>query len=154
MLRGGKGRVPRGAAVVARKWVPMGREHVHGIFRSAAVGAFKRLPVELAHMHVGGKGRAPRGAEMVACKWLSVGQVDVRACGESWAPRGSAVDTRERLPMGRRDVLVCGSGRGQLEVLQWARANGCPWDYRVCEHATRGGHLEMLNWARVNGCPG
>ena len=71
VLRGGKGRVPRGAAVVARKRVPMGREHVHGIFRSAAVGAFKRLPVGLQ---------------------------GVRARNEGWASRDAKLGTRERLP--------------------------------------------------------
>jgi hypothetical protein len=24
---------------------------------------------------------------------------------------------------------------GHLEVLQWARANGCPWDERTCQCA-------------------
>ena len=42
---------------------------------------------------------------------------------------------------------------GQLEVLQWARANGCPWDEETCAFATIGGHLEVLQLARVNGCP-
>ena len=43
---------------------------------------------------------------------------------------------------------------GQLEVLQWARANGCPWDVlSICEYAAKGGHLEVLQWARDNGCP-
>ena len=59
---------------------------------------------------------------------------------------------RERLPVGRGDVLVGGEG-GHLEVLQWARANGCPWDQRTCAYAATGGHLEVLQWARANGCP-
>ena len=42
---------------------------------------------------------------------------------------------------------------GHLEVLQWARANGCPWDEKTCMHAAEGGHLEVLQWARANGCP-
>ncbi|KAG5176403.1 hypothetical protein JKP88DRAFT_351103 [Tribonema minus] len=42
---------------------------------------------------------------------------------------------------------------GHLEVLQWARANGCPWDKSTCTLAASGGHLETLQWARVNGCP-
>ena len=41
---------------------------------------------------------------------------------------------------------------GHLEVLQWARANGCKWDAQTCSRAARGGHLEMLQWARANGC--
>ena len=38
-------------------------------------------------------------------------------------------------------------------VLQWARANGCPWDETTCSRAAGGGHLEMLQWARADGCP-
>ena len=42
---------------------------------------------------------------------------------------------------------------GNLEVLQWARANGCPWDEETCTCAASGGHLEVQQWARANGCP-
>ena len=41
---------------------------------------------------------------------------------------------------------------GHLEVLKWARANGCPWDEDTCFFAAQGGHLEVLQWARANGC--
>jgi hypothetical protein len=49
-------------------------------------------------------------------------------------------------------VLVRGEG-GHLEVLKWARENGCPWDEQTCSSAATGGHLEVLKWARANGCP-
>ena len=42
---------------------------------------------------------------------------------------------------------------GQLEVLQWARANSCPWDANTCAFAAKGGHLQVLQWLRANGCP-
>ena len=42
---------------------------------------------------------------------------------------------------------------GQLEMLQWARASGCPWNAATCSEAALGGHLEVLQWARANGCP-
>ena len=42
---------------------------------------------------------------------------------------------------------------GHLEVLQWAHANGCPWDAGTCMFAAKGGHLKVLQWARANGCP-
>jgi hypothetical protein len=38
-------------------------------------------------------------------------------------------------------------------MLQWLRANGCPWDARVYEYAAQDGHEAMLQWARANGCP-
>lgn len=42
---------------------------------------------------------------------------------------------------------------GYLEILKWARSNGCHWDESTCFYATSGGHLEVLKWARANGCP-
>ena len=41
---------------------------------------------------------------------------------------------------------------GYLEVLVWARQNGCQWDWRTCAYAAFNGHLEILKWARQNGC--
>jgi hypothetical protein len=38
-------------------------------------------------------------------------------------------------------------------VLQWARANGCPWDKHTLIHARAKDHLEVVNWALANGCP-
>ncbi len=43
--------------------------------------------------------------------------------------------------------------RGHLQVLQWARSQGCPWDARTCPAAADGGHLEVLQWLRSQGCP-
>ena len=72
--------------------------------------------------------------------------------GEGQAPRSDAVGARKRLRVGR--VYVLGAAKyGHLEVLQWARANGCPWDEKTCLGAAEGGHLEVLLWARTNGCP-
>jgi len=53
------------------------------------------------------------------------------------------------------DEMTCASAAegGHLDVLQWARANGCPWDVMTCANAAGGGHLEVLQWARTNGCP-
>jgi hypothetical protein len=42
---------------------------------------------------------------------------------------------------------------GHLEVLKWARTNGCPWDKETCTFAAAEGHLECLKWAHTNGCP-
>ena len=42
---------------------------------------------------------------------------------------------------------------GALKLLQWARANGCPWDAWTCAYAAQGGHLTVLQWSRANGCP-
>ena len=63
-------------------------------------------------------------------------------------------DARERL---RTKGLggLCGhaADRGDLRLLQWARARGCPWDEGTCSNAAGAGHLEVLKWAREKGCP-
>ena len=56
--------------------------------------------------------------------------------------------------LSRQEYLCQAAARsGQLEELQWLRANGCPWDRWTCSGAARGGHLEVLQWLRANGCP-
>ena len=40
-----------------------------------------------------------------------------------------------------------------LEVLQWARAYGCPWDKATCAAAALNKHFEVLEWARTKDCP-
>ena len=51
-------------------------------------------------------------------------------------------------------VRVCmwAAKYGQLEVLQWAREHHCPWDARTCTFAAQYGHLAVLKWAREHGC--
>jgi len=57
------------------------------------------------------------------------------------------------LPLDDKRTCAAFARGGDLEMLQWARANGCPWDEGTCAAAARGGHLEVLQWARANGCP-
>ena len=42
---------------------------------------------------------------------------------------------------------------GHLDVLKWARSEGCPWNSWTCTNAARNGYLDILKWARANGCP-
>jgi hypothetical protein len=44
---------------------------------------------------------------------------------------------------------------GDLEGLKALRGEGgsFPWDEETCACAAYGGHLEVLKWARENGCP-
>ena len=30
---------------------------------------------------------------------------------------------------------------------------GCPWNKHTCRYAVDQGHVEVLRWARQNGCP-
>lgn len=51
------------------------------------------------------------------------------------------------------DTCTIAADSGHLKTLQWLRANGCPWDKWTCANAAENGHLEILQWARANGCP-
>ena len=42
---------------------------------------------------------------------------------------------------------------GNLELLQFLRGKGCPWDEETCSNAAYNGHFECLKYARENGCP-
>jgi len=42
---------------------------------------------------------------------------------------------------------------GCIELLAWAKWNGCPWDERTCARVAEGGHLDVLKWARERNCP-
>ncbi len=53
-------------------------------------------------------------------------------------PRGIRFEGKHS--MGTQCLLAV--HRGHLEVLQWARADGCPWDSRTSASAAEGGHLE------------
>ncbi len=48
--------------------------------------------------------------------------------------------------------MTCAWVGRHLDVLKWARANGCDWDARTCAYAAAGGHLDVIKWARANGC--
>ena len=52
----------------------------------------------------------------------------------------------------REHLCEAAMSRGQLEVLQWARANGCPWNTNTCFCAAAGGYFEVLQWLRASGC--
>ena len=41
---------------------------------------------------------------------------------------------------------------GNLELVQWLRGEGCPWDHNTCHGAVMKGHVEVLRWVRENDC--
>jgi hypothetical protein len=45
------------------------------------------------------------------------------------------------------------AAQGKLETLQWLHASGCPWDERVCLCAAAHGYLLILQWSRIMNCP-
>eukprot|EP00878_Enallax_costatus_P002224 GHUV01002396.1.p1 GENE.GHUV01002396.1~~GHUV01002396.1.p1 ORF type:complete len:353 (+),score=74.83 GHUV01002396.1:237-1295(+) len=52
-------------------------------------------------------------------------------------------------------TAAAAAGAGCLTVLQWMRNTEppCPWDERVTTAAARGGHVAALKWLRDAGCP-
>ena len=82
--------------------------------------------------------------------------------------RFSAVTARKAASQGNLDVLkylhangcpwdedTCkkAAKRGYMDVLKYAHENGCPWDFRTCRNAAIAGHLDVIKYARENGCP-
>ncbi|CAN0367036.1 unnamed protein product [Hapterophycus canaliculatus] len=54
------------------------------------------------------------------------------------------------------DLYSCAMGAaysGNLKALKWSRQRGHGWDRFVCFSAASRGDLKMLSWARGNGCP-
>ena len=51
------------------------------------------------------------------------------------------------------NVVELAAMGGNLELVQWLRGKGCPWNKHACQLAVAGGHVEVLRWARENGCP-
>jgi hypothetical protein len=92
----------------------------------------------------------------LVCRSLAVASTD-----GARSVSAKSVDSVERLEMARqikgwvepRDLCRWSAYNGHLEVLQWARTDGCPWDPSTCSRAAYNGNLEILQWARVNGCP-
>jgi hypothetical protein len=61
-------------------------------------------------------------------------------------PRATRLDL-ERRRLGKAvDELTCTDAAqgGHLEVLQWARANGCPWDETLVNIAAQNGHEAVV----------
>ena len=42
---------------------------------------------------------------------------------------------------------------GNIELLKFLHAKGCPWNEWTCARAAGAGHLEILKWLRENDCP-
>ncbi len=53
-------------------------------------------------------------------------------------------------PFTARSMLIAAK-RGNLNMMKWLHAKGCPWG-NACANAAEGGHLAVLQWARANGC--
>ena len=102
-------------------------------------------PADLARLRVVSRGMR----DAVAATGLLVNELSTRD-----AVRLKCYSALKRLLRGPARDAICqvAARAGALEVLQWARENGCPWSVDTCMNAGLGGHLEVLQWVRANGC--
>ncbi|KAL6075027.1 Ankyrin repeat domain-containing protein [Balamuthia mandrillaris] len=72
-----------------------------------------------------------------------------------WTFGGAEMGKGERMPLGSQHLRPCTKAAQwvHLEVLEWARENGCPWGEQACTRAAEHGRLEVLKWLRANGFP-
>lgn len=94
---------------------------------------------------------------------LSLECEDVLLGGFRWASASCSESETYRLSVGSRNVdqrlagdtlLSCAADAagGSLEMLQWARPNGCLWDDETCLSASEDEHLVSLRGAAYIGC--
>ena len=60
-------------------------------------------------------------------------------------------------------VMTNAAFSGNLQLVQWLRGEGCPWNWKTCYAAVEScrilvgasqqPHVEVLRWAREHGCP-
>jgi hypothetical protein len=123
------------------------------------------VPVEVVVTHIPGLDNLPNPADLARLRAVNHAMCDaIEATGreikeldiESTVALGCLSDVQHlHHRQGRLDKrVVCeyAANYRQLEILQWARANGCPWNEFTCSGAAEGGHLEVLQWLRANGC--
>jgi len=51
------------------------------------------------------------------------------------------------------EVAQAAAQGGHLELLQWLRSRGCPWDFRAVQFAAYPKNLHVLRWMAANGAP-
>ena len=142
------------------------QHHDTAVDTANAPGGFSSLPLEVISTHILRSDFLPELGDLGRLRAVSRRMRDaVDATGREimvvpdWhAARLGYLsllkDRHTRGVLGSKEFLCGVAARGgHLEVLKWARANGCPWDGRTCAFAAEGGHLEVLKWARANGCP-
>ena len=98
---------------------------------------------------------------MATIKWLrSKGKVFGQYCVADAAGRGHLEAIKEMRRSKARGTGESARARwseaaveqaakgGHLEVVQWLRQNGCPWNSTTCYLAAKGGHLDVFKWLR------
>ena len=104
---------------------------------------------ELARVHnfVGSIGRLAWAKER-GCPWEPRRSRASRGVG-TWRSRGGRRNEDAR---GTSVTCAYAAAGGHLEMLQWLRANGCPWDEGLAPMPRAAATWRCLQWARANGC--
>jgi hypothetical protein len=50
-------------------------------------------------------------------------------------------------------VISFAAAERHLEIIKWAKSEGCEWGENAVTCAVVGGSLEIIIWLRENGCP-
>ncbi|WZN59355.1 ankyrin repeat protein [Chloropicon roscoffensis] len=104
---------------------------------------------------------AAGGGDLATIKWLrskgkhfdqfcvadAAGRGHLEAIKEMRRSKARGTDESARARWGEDAVEQAAKG-GHLEVVQWLRQNGCPWNSTTCYLAAKGGHLDVLKWLR------
>ena len=89
-------------------------------------------PWDARDVHVHREGWERGGREVGEGTRMPVERGDLPPCREWRPPEDAAVGARERRSVGARRLAPMPRYGGHLEVLQWARATGAPWDEETC----------------------
>jgi hypothetical protein len=95
-------------------------------------------------------------ASLSLVKWALALNVSAEELDYAASTKATCIDVLDHLIRnGFKLPFICANSAfvGNIEILQWARINGCKWDSFTCESAAQGGQLDTLKWARKNGCP-
>jgi len=150
----GGGRPAAGPAPPAGGWADLPRDLLEAVARAVPAGdrlwfrlVCRRWVAAGAEVAPAAGGKRPPPGEVTRTRGAEAAASVARAKIALGALDGSA---RERFKSGLCRYAAKG---GHLAVLQWARAQGYPWDERTCAWAAENGHLDVLQWARAHGCP-
>ena len=103
--------------------------------------------------------KAAQGGHLETLQWARANGCPRNEDTCNFAAQDGHLDVSQ-LPVGKSKLMLMGSSGvflrssgWALEILQLARANGCPWDSGTCTGASLNGHLQTLQWARAHACP-
>jgi hypothetical protein len=103
-------------------------------------------------------GKAGAAGDLVQLQWLRDHGAPLTTSSSYEAAEGGSVQVFEFLQQQQGvafDSLTMqkAAKHGQLQICQWLRAAGCPWDAEVCTAAAECYQVETLRWLHEQGCP-